>query len=129
MVAQVQRSMGPPCLSCATYWASTPAKMSLAEDQHAFGELGSGPERDYRPGVRGRGTVGGLSRLEHGFDIRRTSEAVTAATQKVIAEFDRFGESLLGKERYWRTASGRRSARRPETDVVELEVPKDDDTG
>ena len=25
----------------------------------------------------------------------RTSEAVTAATQKVIAEFDRFGESLL----------------------------------
>ena len=59
----------------------------------------------------------------------RTSEAVTAATQKVIAEFDRFGESLLGKETYWKTASGRRSARRPETDVVELEVPKDDDTG
>jgi hypothetical protein len=28
----------------------------------------------------------------------RTSEAVSAATQKVIAEFDRFGESLLGKE-------------------------------
>jgi hypothetical protein len=59
----------------------------------------------------------------------RTSEAVTAATQKVIAEFDRFGESLLGKETYWKTASGRRSARRPETDVVELEVPSDDDTG
>jgi hypothetical protein len=59
----------------------------------------------------------------------RTSEAVTAATQKVIAEFDRFGESLLGKEKYWKTASGRRSARRPETDVVELEVSKDDDTG
>jgi hypothetical protein len=59
----------------------------------------------------------------------RTSEAVTAATQKVIAEFDRFGESLLGKETYWETASGRRSARRPETDVVELKVPKDDDTG
>jgi hypothetical protein len=36
---------------------------------------------------------------------------------------------LLGKETYWKTASGRRSARRPETDVVELEVPKDDDTG
>ena len=54
----------------------------------------------------------------------RTSEAVTAATQKVIAEFDRFGESLLGKETYWKTASGRRSARRPETDVVELEVPE-----
>ena len=52
----------------------------------------------------------------------RTSEAVTAATQKVIAEFDRFGESLLGKETYWKTASGRRSARRPETDVVELDV-------
>ena len=26
----------------------------------------------------------------------RTGEAITAATQKVIAEFDRFGESLLG---------------------------------
>ena len=31
----------------------------------------------------------------------RTREAVTAATQKVISEFDRFGESLLGKETYW----------------------------
>src|SRR5262245_40137432 len=31
----------------------------------------------------------------------RTREAITAATQKVIAEFDRFGESLLGKEAYW----------------------------
>ena len=41
----------------------------------------------------------------------RTSDAVAAATQKVIAEFDRFGESLLGKETYWKTASGRRSAR------------------
>ena len=30
----------------------------------------------------------------------RTGEAVTAATRKVIAEFDRFGESLLGKEAY-----------------------------
>ena len=38
----------------------------------------------------------------------RTGEAVTAATQKVIAEFDRFGESLLGKETYWQKASGRR---------------------
>lgn len=28
----------------------------------------------------------------------RTREAVTAATQKVIIEFDRFGEALLGKE-------------------------------
>ena len=42
----------------------------------------------------------------------RTSEAVTAATQKVIAEFDRFGEALLGKETYWQKASGRRSAAR-----------------
>ena len=48
----------------------------------------------------------------------RTSEAVTAATQKVIAEFDRFGEALLGKETYWQKASGRRSAARPDTDVV-----------
>ena len=59
----------------------------------------------------------------------RTSEAVSAATQKVIAEFDRFGESLLGKETYWKTASGRRAARRPDTDVVTLDVPSDEHKG
>ena len=48
----------------------------------------------------------------------RTSEAITAATQKVIAEFDRFGESLLGKETYWQKASGRRAVARPDTEVV-----------
>ena len=48
----------------------------------------------------------------------RTTEAITTATQKVISEFDRFGESLLGKETYWQKASGRRSAARPDTDVV-----------
>ena len=58
----------------------------------------------------------------------RTSEAVSAATQKVIAEFDRFGESLLGKETYWKTASGRRAARRPDTDVVTLDDPSDKHT-
>src|SRR5260370_24027960 len=59
----------------------------------------------------------------------RTGEAVSAATQKVIAEFDRFGESLLGKETYWQTASGRRSVPRPDTDVVSLDVqPRDDQT-
>jgi predicted transcriptional regulator len=52
----------------------------------------------------------------------RTAEAVTAATQKVIAEFDRFGESLLGKETYWQKASGRRSATRPDTDVVPPDI-------
>jgi hypothetical protein len=52
----------------------------------------------------------------------QTSAAITAATQKVIAEFDRFGEALLGKETYWQTASGRRSATRPDTDVVTLDV-------
>jgi phage protein D len=59
----------------------------------------------------------------------RTSEAITAATQKVIAEFDRFGEALLGKETYWQKASGRRSAARPDTDVVALEVAPDQDKG
>ena len=51
----------------------------------------------------------------------RTGEAITAATQKVIAEFDRFGVSLLGKETYWQTASGRRSAARPDIDVAALD--------
>jgi phage protein D len=59
----------------------------------------------------------------------RTSEAITAATQKVITEFDRFGEALLGKETYWQKASGRRSAARPDTDVVALEVAPDQDKG
>jgi hypothetical protein len=57
----------------------------------------------------------------------QTSAAITAATQKVIAEFDRFGEALLGKETYWQTASGRRSATRPDTDVVTLDVQPGDD--
>jgi hypothetical protein len=52
----------------------------------------------------------------------RTGAAVTAATQKVITEFDRFGESLLGKETYWQKASGRRSAARPETDVIPPDI-------
>jgi hypothetical protein len=59
----------------------------------------------------------------------RTSEAITAATQKVIAEFDRFGESLLGKEAYWQRASGRRSAARPDTDVLTLDTGHDEDKG
>jgi DNA topoisomerase VI subunit B len=59
----------------------------------------------------------------------RTSEAITTATQKVIAEFDRFGESLLGKETYWQRASGRRSATRPDTDVVTLDTEPDEDKG
>jgi chromosome segregation ATPase len=59
----------------------------------------------------------------------RTQEAITAATQKVIAEFDRFGESLLGKETYWQRASGRRAAARPDTDVVTLDVQPPEDGG
>ena len=59
----------------------------------------------------------------------RTGEAVTAATQKVIAEFDRFGEALLGKETYWQRASGRRSAARPGTDVVPPGILPGDDQG
>jgi len=59
----------------------------------------------------------------------RTGEAVTAATQKVIAEFDRFGEALLGKETYWQKASGRRSATRPDTDVVPPGILPGDDQG
>jgi len=59
----------------------------------------------------------------------RTREAVTAATQKVIAEFDRFGESLLGKETYWQKASGRRAAARPDTDVVPPGILPGEDSG
>jgi len=59
----------------------------------------------------------------------RTREAVTAATQKVISEFDRFGESLLGKEAYWQKASGRRAAARPDTDVVPPGILSGEDNG
>jgi hypothetical protein len=57
----------------------------------------------------------------------RTREAVSTATQKVIAEFDRFGETLLGKETYWQTASGRRAVARPDPDVIALDVEPGDD--
>jgi DNA topoisomerase VI subunit B len=57
----------------------------------------------------------------------RTGQAITAATQKVIAEFDRFGETLLGKDTYWQTASGRRAVPRPDPDVVKLDVPPGED--
>ena len=57
----------------------------------------------------------------------QTAAAIRAATEKVIAEFDRFGETLLGKETYWQTASGRRAVTRPDTDVVTLDVqPRED---
>ena len=59
----------------------------------------------------------------------RTGEAITAATQKVISEFDRFGESLLGKETYWQKASGRRAAARPDTDVVPPRILPGEDNG
>ena len=59
----------------------------------------------------------------------RTREAITAATQKVISEFDRFGESLLGKETYWQKASGRRAAARPDTDVVPPGILPGEDNG
>jgi hypothetical protein len=59
----------------------------------------------------------------------RTREAITAATQKVISEFDRFGESLLGKETYWQKASGRRAAARPDTDVVPPSILRGEDNG
>jgi hypothetical protein len=48
---------------------------------------------------------------------KRTREAIGTATEKVVTEFDRFGESLLGKQTYWEKVSGRRSAKRPDTEV------------
>ncbi|MBV9093161.1 MAG: hypothetical protein JO132_04700 [Streptosporangiaceae bacterium] len=59
----------------------------------------------------------------------RTGAAITEATQKVIAEFDRFGEALLGKETYWQRASGRRAVPRPDADVITLDVPPGADEG
>ena len=59
----------------------------------------------------------------------QTSEAITAATQKVISEFDRFGEALLGKETYWQKASGRRSAARPDPEVIPPGIGAGDEQG
>jgi hypothetical protein len=60
---------------------------------------------------------------------KRTQEAIGAATDKVILEFDRFGESLLGKQTYWEKVSGRRAAKRPDTDVLSMEPPEDGGSG
>jgi chromosome segregation ATPase len=97
--------------------------------------------KDLRAAVReARQELRGLTRDEVAAQIQleasrqleelgeRTSEAITVATQKVIAEFDRFGETLLGKETYWQTASGRRSVARPDTDVVTLDAQPPDDS-
>ena len=50
-----------------------------------------------------------LAHLETG-----TAAAITAAADQVTARFDRFGESLLGKDTYWLTAAGRRTQARPD---------------
>jgi hypothetical protein len=41
---------------------------------------------------------------------------------QLIAEFDRFGETLLGKKTYWQMASGQCAVDRPDPDVVVLDV-------
>ena len=96
--------------------------------------------KDLRAAVRdAKREVQGLAKDEVAAQVQRevsrqleelgeqTNAAITAATQKVVAEFDRFGEALLGKETYWQTASGRRSATRPDTDVVTLDVQPSED--
>jgi hypothetical protein len=98
--------------------------------------------KDLRAAVReAKQEVRGLAAEEVGAQIQaevsrqleelgeRTSEAVTAATQKVISEFDRFGEALLGKEAYWQRASGRRSAARPDPDVLPPGIVPGEDQG
>jgi hypothetical protein len=98
--------------------------------------------KDLRAAVReAKQEVRGLAAEEVGAQIQaevsrqleelgeRTSEAVTLATQKVISEFDRFGEALLGKEAYWQRASGRRSAARPDTDVLPPGIVPGEDEG
>jgi hypothetical protein len=45
--------------------------------------------------------------------------ALDAAVAKVLDGFDRFGESLLGKEVYWATAAGRKAtAQRPDAGLI-----------
>jgi hypothetical protein len=60
---------------------------------------------------------------------KRTQEAIGTATEKVIVEFDRFGESLLGKQAYWEKVSGRRATKRPDTDVLSMPPPEDGGSG
>lgn len=59
----------------------------------------------------------------------RTREAVTAATQKVITEFDRFGQALLGKETYCQRPAAVVRLRTPDTDVVPPIIRPGDDQG
>jgi hypothetical protein len=60
---------------------------------------------------------------------KRTQEAIGTATDKVIDEFDRFGESLLGKQAYWEKVSGRRAAKRPDPDVLSMSPPDEGRSG
>jgi phage protein D len=96
----------------------------MIREAHAATKDLRGAVREARQELRAltRDEVAAQIRLELSRQLEelgeRTAEAVTASTQKVIAEFDRFGESLLGKEAYWQKASGRRAAARPDTDVM-----------
>ena len=59
----------------------------------------------------------------------RTREAVTAATQKVIAEFDRFGNRCWARIRIGKRRVGDARPDVPRAMWWNFEVPKDDDAG
>ena len=84
--------------------------------------------RDARAELRTLVTDGVASRIEAEVTqqldelAQRTAQAIDDATKKVISEFDAFGEALLGKQSYWEKASGRRSAKRPDPNIVTLDA-------
>ena len=90
-------------------------KLELLERRIAESEQGGGDSR-----VKAQHAKGKLSARER-LDL--------LLDEGSFVEFDRFGEALLGKETYWQKASGRRSAARPDTDVVLPGIGAGDDQG
>lgn len=97
----------------------------LIKDAHAATKDLRGAIRDAKAEAANLGGEEVRARIAAEVDTRLTrlgeaTEAATAAAvARVLAGFDGFGESLLGKETWWHTAAGRKAdARQPEADRV-----------
>src|SRR6202012_6127962 len=103
----------------ARLWAANNECQEMVREAHAATKDLRAAVREARQELQAlaRDEVAAQVRLEVSRQLEElgelTSVLITAGTQKVISEFDRFGESLLGKEAYGLMAIGRRAAARP----------------
>jgi hypothetical protein len=105
-------------------------QIEAAEDLRALIRDAHAAVKDLRAAVReAKAETAGLAEAEAGARIRaevdqrltafavRVEQAAGQAAGQVLAGFDRYGESLLGKETYWARAAGRRDAEPPAVTV------------